>query len=148
LLATDHDIAYDAGNMGKECYEGIWAHAMIQLYYRHMNPGHQIDTDLSIERIAAITSGQTPARLHARLRPDILDRTLSMIWEIKPLRRQVIGALQLEVYRNVLGPNLHVTAGDPGLGTEGAVFVPGGRVHFGLRIPGIIRYEYIRSPMR
>jgi len=42
----------------------------------------------------------------------------------------------MEVYRNLLGPNLPVRAGDPRRGTEGKVFAPGGHIGFGARFPG------------
>jgi len=125
-------------------YTGIWAHYLIGRFYQAANPGHRTLVDVNIDRIL-LAQGAAPSAIGGRARPDLIDYSLFQIWEIKSSGEVGKGGLQMEVYRNLLGPNLPVRAGDPRRGTEGKVFAPGGHIGFGARFPGVIRYDYLRA---
>ncbi len=136
-------LEWSPGNMLDAFYKGIWAHYLIGRFYQLANPGHRTLLDVNIGRILLVEGAR--ATRGARARPDLIDYSLSQIWEIKSSGEVANASLQMEVYRNLLGPNLRVQPGAPGPGTEGKVFAPGGHIGFGVRLPGVIRYDYIRS---
>jgi hypothetical protein len=136
-------LPWSPGNMPVALYTGIWAHYLIGRFYQASNPGHRALVDVNVGRILLAQGAARPA-IAGRARPDLIDVHLLQIWEIKSSGEVATAGLQMEVYRNLLGPNLPVRAGDPRRGTEGKVFAPGGHIGFGVRLPGVIRYDYIR----
>jgi len=137
-------LPWSPGNMPLPLYTGIWAHYLIGRFYQAANPAHRTLLDVNIARILLVQGAARPARAPGA-RPDLIDYSLSQIWEIKSSGEVASASLQMEVYRNLLGANLPVRAGEPRVGTEGKVFAPGGHIGFGVRLPGVIRYDYIRS---
>jgi hypothetical protein len=146
----EHDLPsqplpWQPGRMPELFYQGIWAHYLIGLFYRANNVGHRVLLDLNVSRISLIANGIEPPSFGARLRPDILDMSLLQLWEIKPAASILKASFQMDVYRNMLGPTMSLTPGTPRQGTEGKVFAPGGYIGFEARLPGVIRYSYMRN---
>jgi len=137
-------LPWRPGSMPVALYTGIWAHYLIGRFYQAANPTHRTLLDVNIGRILLVEGAARPA-FGARARPDLIDYSLSQIWEIKSSGEIAGASLQMEVYRNLLGPNLPLRAGEPRAGTEGKVFAPGGHIGFHARLPGVIRYDYIRA---
>jgi hypothetical protein len=137
-------------------YIGNQAHIAIAAYYSNLHYKEDVQTN-SIPLFSILkrllkngVEGIDPTALGAEgaLRPDILNVTRRLIYEIKPQESQALAAAEVLIYIAALArAGLVVTLGpstEPG--TSGILPAPAGYFRFWSPMPGVIVYQYTKKP--
>lgn len=145
------------GNQPIPFYIGISAHIAIAQAYRSAHAGELVFTNFTpvssiVESMMDMGIAATPDGLSGslgQLRPDILNASMSSLYEIKPQGSEAAATAEAAIYVAAFAEaGVVITLGAAGdRGTSGVLPAPGGFFVYSSPLPGVITYRYQKQPV-